>query len=297
MSAPPHVLRLRAALAPDEVGGRRLISVPGCWDALTALLIEQAGFEAAFLTGGGFSMASLGRPDVGLTSCADLEPAVAAIRDRVALPLIVDADTGFGSALNAAHAVRRLERAGATAIQLEDQVFPKRCGHMAGKAVVPLDEALGRLSAALDAREHVLIVARTDALGVEGFEAALERAEAFLNAGADLIFIEGPRTLEETRAIGLRFGVRAPLVHNLVDGGITATRSGADLEALGFAVALHPLLLMSGLARAAPRWLGRLRDDRSTEALAGELADLGELNALTGAPELLADAARYGAGA
>lgn len=295
MSAPAHVVALRAALSVRADGRRRLLSAPGCWDGLTALLIERAGFEVAFLSGGALSMGVLGRPDMGLTTAAELERAVAAIRDRVAIPLIVDGDTGFGNALNTAHTVRRLERAGASAIQLEDQTFPKRCGHMAGKTVVPLPEALGRLAAALDARDHALIVARTDAVSVEGFEPALARAEAFLAAGADLVFVEGPRTLEETREVGARFGDRVPLVHNLVEGGVTATRSGADLEALGFAVALHPLLLMHGLVHAAPRWLETLRRERSTEPLEDELATLADMNRLTGAGELLADGKRYGA--
>lgn len=295
MSAPAHVAALKAALAARDHGRRRLLSVPGCWDGLTALLIEKAGFDAAFLSGGALSMGVFGRPDMGLTTATELERVVAAIRDRVALPLIVDGDTGFGNALNTAHTVRRLERAGASAIQLEDQTFPKRCGHMAGKTVVPLAEALGRLAAALDAREHALIVARTDAVSVEGFEPAMERAEAFLAAGADLVFVEGPRTLEETREIGARLGGRAPLVHNLVEGGVTATRAGAELEAMGFAVALHPLLLMHGFVRAAPRWLETLRRERSAEALDGELVTLADMNSLTGASALLADAERYGA--
>lgn len=293
MSAPAHVARLRAALAAGEGGARRLISVPGCWDGLSALLIEQAGFEAAFLTGGGFSMARLGRPDMGLVTAGEVADAIAVIRDRVAIPLIVDGDTGFGNALNTARTVRQFERAGASAIQLEDQTFPKRCGHMAGKGVVPLAEALGRLRAALDVRDHALIIARTDAVSVEGFDAALDRAEAFLEAGADLIFVEGPRTLEDTEAVGRRFGARVPLVHNLVEGGVSATRSGAELEAMGFAVALHPLMLMHAFVRQAPGLLARLKAERSTQAFAGELATLSDMNTLTDAPGLIADGARY----
>jgi 2-methylisocitrate lyase-like PEP mutase family enzyme len=293
MSAPAHVTALQAALAQGSGGARRLISVPGCWDGLTALMIEQAGFEAAFLTGGGFSMTRLGRPDMGLVTSQEVEQTVAVIRERVDLPLIVDADTGFGNALNAGRTVRQFERAGATAIQLEDQTFPKRCGHMAGKGVVPLPEAVGRIRAALDARDHAMIIARTDAVSVEGFDAALERAEAFLEAGADLIFVEGPKTLEDTAEVGRRFGARAPLVHNLVEGGVTATRSGAELEAMGFAVALHPLMLLHGFVRLAPDLLARLKQARSTEAFAGEIASLADMNALTGAAEMVAQGARY----
>lgn len=296
MSRPPHVLALAAALAPGAGGARRLISVPGCWDGLTALLVAQAGFPAAFLTGGGLSMARFGRPDMGLVTATELEETVWAIRDRVALPLLVDADTGFGNALNVARTVRRLERAGASAIQLEDQSFPKRCGHMQGKSLVPLDEAVGKLRAALDSREHALIVARTDAVSVDGLDAALERAEAYLAAGADLIFVEGPRTLAETAQVGAQLGARAPLVHNLVEGGVSATDSGEALERLGFAVALHPLVLLHALAALAPRILSGLARERSTAAMAGDLVRLEDMNRLTGADDLLAFARDHAAG-
>lgn len=287
MSAPAHVEQLRSRLAPTAAGSRRLLSVPGCWDGLTALLVEQAGFEAAFLTGGGLTMARLGRPDVGLVTATEAADAVMAIRDRVALPLIADGDTGFGNAINLQRTVRLFERAGASAIQIEDQGFPKRCGHMAGKTVVPMAEAVGRIRAALDAREHMLVVARTDAVSVKGFESAIERAEMFLAAGADLIFIEGPETLGQLEEIGRRFGARAPLVHNLVEGGTTPTESGDELERAGFAVALHPLLLMHGFVHHAPRWLATLRAERATTALASDIARLGDINALVGAAPLL----------
>lgn len=293
MSAPAHVERFKALVAADGAGRRRLLSVPGCWDGLTALLIEQAGFEAAFLTGGGFSMTRLGRPDMGLTTASEVADAIALIRDRVGIPLIVDADTGFGNALNATRTVRQFERAGASVIQIEDQTFPKRCGHMAGKGVVPMGEALGRVKAALDARDHALIIARTDAVSVEGFTSAMDRAEAFLEAGADLIFVEGPKTLEDTAEVGRRFGPHAPLVHNLVEGGVTAVRTGQELEDLGFAVALHPLMLLHGFVKAAPNWLADLKRDRTTDTFAEQLINLQAMNEITGAPALIAEAARY----
>ena len=294
MSAPAHVERLKGLLAAGEDGRRRLLTVPGCWDGFTGLLIEQAGFEAAFLTGGGFSMARLGRPDMGLASFGEVAGAVAAIRERIALPLIVDADTGFGNALNMARTVRLFERAGASAVQIEDQTFPKRCGHMVGKGVIPLPEAVGKVKAALDARDHALVIARTDAVSVEGFDSAIARAEAFLEAGADLIFVEGPRTLEETRAVADRFAARVPLVHNLVEGGVTATKQGAELEAMGFAVALHPLLLLHGFAKAAPQWLAQLKAERSTEGFEDALATLKDMNRITGADALIATGNTYG---
>ena len=293
MNEPEHVRRLRAAIGVREDGRRRLASAPGCWDGLTALLIEQAGFEIAFLTGGGFSMVRYGRPDMGLVDAAEVTAGISAIRDRVALPLIVDGDTGFGNALNVQKTVRQFERAGASAIQLEDQTFPKRCGHMAGKGVIPVGEAVGKVKAALDAREHMLVIARTDAVSVEGFASAVDRAEAYLEAGADIIFIEGPKTLEDTIAVGRRFGARVPLVHNLVEGGVTATKSGDALEEMGFAIAVHPLMLLHGFAKLAPGWLQRLRADRSTEAFESELLTLQDMNGLTGAAALIETGNRY----
>lgn len=293
MTAPAHIERLAALLRPGDDGRRRLLSVPGCWDGLTALLIEQAGFEAAFVSGGAVSMGRLGRPDLGLTTASEAAETVAVIRDRVALPLLVDADTGFGGVLNLQRTVRMLERAGASAIQIEDQTFPKRCGHMAGKAVVGHDEAVGRIKAALDTREHMLIIARTDAVSVVGCDAALDRAEAFLEAGADLIFVEGPRTMDELETIADRFGKRAPLIHNLVEGGVSPTQDGDRLEVLGFAVALHPLMVMHGLVAQAPRWLETLRQTRTTTDLASELVTLQDMNRLLGAAGLMDGAARF----
>lgn len=294
MPAPDHVARLRALLTADSDGGRSLLSLPGCWDGLSALLIGQAGFPAAFLSGGALSMARLGRADVGLVSITELLDAVSAIRDRVGIPLLVDGDTGFGNALNVQRSVRMLERAGASAIQIEDQTFPKRCGHLAGKSVVPLDQAIGRISAALDARDHVLIVARTDALAVEGFASALDRAEAFLAAGADLVFVEGPRDLAQLSEIGRRFGHRVPLAHNLVEGSHSPVNDGAALEALGFAVALHPLVLLHGFARLAPALLDGLKQARSTIPLADRLIDLAAINEIVCLAADLQEAERHG---
>ncbi|WP_066799684.1 isocitrate lyase/PEP mutase family protein [Sphingomonas soli] len=275
-----HVERLRTLLAPGA--GHRLLSLPGCWDGLSALLIERAGFEAAFISGAAISMARLGRPDIGLVGPTEIADIVMQIRDRVALPLIVDGDTGFGDAQNVARTVRQYERSGASAIQIEDQTFPKRCGHMIGKSVVPIEEARDRIRAALDARSAMLVVARTDALAVDGIGAALDRAEAFLEEGADLIFVEGPRDIAEARAVTERFAGRAPLVVNLVEGGSAPSNDGAELEAMGFSVALHPLMMLHGLVAHAPGWLTRLHHDRSTEAFAGEIADLHHINAIVG---------------
>ena len=278
----------------DRLAAGRPMQWPGCWDGLSALLIERAGFEAAFLSGAALSMARLGRPDLGLVTASELVDTVAQIVDRIAIPLIVDGDTDFGNTLTLARTLRQLERAGAAAVQIEDQVFPKRCAHMAGKRVVPVGAAVGRIRAAVDTRDTMLVIARTDALAIEGIDAALDRAEAYLDAGADLLFVEGPRTLAEAQAVADRFAARVPLIHNLVEGGVTPSPDGAPFFAMGYAVTLHPLLLMHGLVGAAPRWLSVLRDTRSTATLAGEIADLAQMNALTGADALLEEAARYG---
>jgi 2-methylisocitrate lyase-like PEP mutase family enzyme len=278
---------------------RERVAVPGCrqvpgvYDGLSALLVERAGFEVAFLSGASLSYTRFGRPDLGLVSMDEVAQAVGVIRERTTLPLIVDADTGFGNALNVQRTVREFEKAGASAIQLEDQLAPKRCGHMAGKQVIPATEMLGKIRAALDARRDAdtVIVARTDAHGVEGFEAALERAVAYAEAGADWVFYEGPDTVEQMRAIAA--AVRLPLVHNLVEGGRTPVTRVDQLADLGYKVALHPGFLVHLYAAVAPEMLARLRADGTSDAMRDRLLDLGRINALLGADELLAAASRY----
>ncbi|MCC5861427.1 MAG: isocitrate lyase/PEP mutase family protein [Gammaproteobacteria bacterium] len=281
---------LRALLAAPGI-----LQAPGVYDGLSALLVERAGFPVMFLSGAGLAYTRFGRPDLGLVTMSELVETVAVISERIGLPMIVDGDTGFGNALNLKRTVQRLEQAGAAAIQFEDQLAPKRCGHMQGKQVVSTGEMLGRVRAALDARrnEDTLVIARTDALALEGLDAALDRAEAYLEAGADLLFIEGPRTLEEMQQIAGRFAGRVPLVHNLVEGGGSPLRDAAALEALGFGVALHPSLLVHLFTRQAPRYLARLAAEGGTDGFADELLDLQEINAVLGAEGLLADAARY----
>lgn len=277
----------------DRVAAAGCLQVPGVYDGLSALLVERAGFEVAFLSGASLSYTRFGRPDLGLVSMDEVAQAVGVIRERTALPLIVDADTGFGNALNVQRTVREFEKAGASAIQLEDQLAPKRCGHMAGKQVVPAAEMVGKIRAALDARRDpdTVIVARTDAHGVEGFDAALARAVAYAEAGADWVFYEGPDTVEQMRAVAA--AVRRPLVHNLVEGGRTPVTRVDQLRELGYKVALHPGFLVHLFTAVAPEMLARLRADGTSDALRDRLLDLGRVNALLGADELLATAARY----
>ncbi len=290
---------MNAATPGHAAGLRSLVAAPGClqvpgvYDGLSAVLVERAGFAAAFLSGASLSFTRFGRPDLGLVCMDEVATTIGVIRERTPLPLIVDADTGFGNALNVQRTVREFEKAGASAIQLEDQLAPKRCGHMAGKQVIAAGEMLGKVRAALDARRDAatVIVARTDALGVEGFDAALERAVAYAEAGADWVFVEGPETVEQMRTIAQH--VHVPLVHNLVEGGRTPVTRIDELAGLGYRVGLHPAFLVHLLTATAPAMLARLRADGTSDALRDRLLDLGRVNALLGADALLADAERY----
>lgn len=285
-----HAAALRRRLGQPDA-----LKVPGVFDGLSALLVERAGFEAAFLSGASLAYTRFGRPDLGLVSFAELLGTVRTLRERIALPLIVDIDTGFGNALNVARTVRELEKAGASALQMEDQLAPKRCGHMRGKQVVPGGEMVGKIRAALEARRDAstLIVARTDALTVEGFDAALERAERYVEAGADLLFVEAPSTVEQMRTISARFGSRVPLVHNLVEGGRSPVANAAELRDVGYRVGLYPAMLAHLFARQAELCLRRLQEEGGTTAFAGELYDIASINELLGAPGMLELAARY----
>lgn len=284
-----HRSRLTRAL---QAG--RCLPAMGVHDGLSALLVEQAGFELGFVSGAGISFARHGRPDMGLVSMTEVADVVARLRERVAMPLFVDIDTGFGNALNVQRTVRVMEAAGATAMQLEDQLAPKRCGHMAGKQVIDAGEMVGKIKAALDARVHddTLIVARTDALGVNGFDDALERAERYAEAGADGLFIEAPKSVEQMQTIAQRFARRLPLVHNLVEGGASPVDSAAALDDMGYRIALFPIALLQGFVPMAQRLLADVHASGKTTDLGG-LMDLHALTELLGAGDLLAASERY----
>ena len=281
---------LRALLQQD-----RVLMAPGAFDALSAILVERAGFPLAFLSGAALSFTRFGLPDMGFTTLTQLVDAVESICMRIRIPLLVDADTGFGNALGVQHTVRELERAGAAGIVLEDQVAPKRCGHMAGKQVVSTQEMVGKVRAALDARrsESTVIVARTDALHVEGPNAATERAAAYLEAGADALFIEGPRTLPQMRFIAAEFAGRIPLVHNMVEGGSTPVSTAAELAQYGIRIALYPAFLVHFFAHQAPALLARLASEGGSDSMRESLSNLTTMNELLGAGDLLERAARY----
>jgi 2-methylisocitrate lyase-like PEP mutase family enzyme len=277
----------------ERLKDKRILLAPGVYDALTALIAEQAGFEALYLTGAGIAYTRLGRPDIGLVTASEVADTLANICNRVSLPVIVDADTGFGNALNVARTVRAFERAGAAAIQLEDQATPKRCGHLDGKSLVPAGEMAGKVRAALDARDRALIVARTDAIAVEGLEPALERAERYLEAGADVLFIEAPRTLEEIKTVTQRFAGRAPLLANMVEGGKTPVLAADALEALGFSIAIFPGAIARALGFAAREFYASLRKHGGTDAMRSRMLDFTELNRLIGTPEMLKLGRKY----
>ena len=285
-----HRVQLREKLRQDEP-----VKAPGVYDGLSALLVEQTGFDCAFLSGACLSFARFGRPDMGLVTASEVAETVSILRDRISLPLIVDMDTGFGNALNVQRTVRDFERAGASALQMEDQVAPKRCGHMAGKSVIGTTEMVGKIHAALDAREddNTVIIARTDALGVNGFDEALERAERYLDAGADALFIEAPKTVEQMRQIGQQFGSRVPLVHNLVEGGGSPVESIDELRQLQYRIALYPAALLHQFTPQAQQLLDVIQQTGSTASLRRQMYDLADMNTLLGADKLLGAGQRY----
>ena len=267
----------------------RPLLAPGVYDALSALIAERSGFEALYLSGASIAYTRLGRSDIGLTTASEVAQTLALITDRVRVPVIVDADTGFGNALNTQRTVREFERAGAAMIQLEDQTFPKRCGHLDGKGVVPVAEMQGKLRAALDARRSsdTLVMARTDAVAVEGLEAALERAERYLECGVDALFIEALRTPEQMDAACGRFAQRVPLLANMVEGGKTPVQDADELGRRGFRVVIFPGGTARAVAHTLQGYYASLRQHGTTLPWQDSMLDFDGLNRLIGTPELL----------
>jgi 2-methylisocitrate lyase-like PEP mutase family enzyme len=239
---------------------RRGMIVPGAANALSARIIDDLGFEAVYLSGAGIANTFLGVPDIGLVSLPELAQHTAAIRDAIRLPLIVDADTGFGNAINVCHTIRTLERSGANAIQLEDQVMPKRCGHFNGKAVVSPDEMSGKIKAAVDSRstEDLLIIARTDVLASQGLAAAIECAQSYVEAGADITFIEAPQSIDELSRIATEVGV--PQIANMVIGGKTPMITADELGRMGFGMVLYANAALQGAVVGMQKALSSLKD-------------------------------------
>ena len=287
---------MKTSLRTRLTQGETLLA-PGVYDALGALIAAQAGFEALYLSGASIAYSRAGSPDIGLMSMTEVADTLAAITERVSVHVIVDADTGFGNALNARRTVRLFERAGAAAIQLEDQTLPKRCGHLAGKSLVSQGEMVGKIRAALDARssDETLIIARTDAIAVEGFASAMIRAEAYLAAGAEVLFIEAPQSLEQMQEIASRFAGRVPLLANMVEGGRTPVRSVTELGEVGFKLVIFPGGLARALAKAATDYFASLKRHGSTLPFADRMLDFDGLNHLLGTAELLELGASYDA--
>lgn len=272
---------------------------PGVYDALSALLAEQAGFEGLYLSGASIAYTQLGRSDVGLTTYSEVVDVLRRITERVSLPVVVDADTGFGNAVNVQRTVRGLEQAGGAMIQLEDQAFPKRCGHLDGKALISQGEMVGKIKAALDARQHerTLILARTDALAVEGWERAITRAQAYAEAGADALFIEALRSEEQLSQAAQLFAHRLPMLANMVEGGKTPVLSATRLGELGFKIVIYPGGTVRALTHAMQGYFKSLHQTQSTTAWKDRMLDFDQLNAVLGTPELLARAKGYAADA
>jgi len=272
-----------------------ILTAPGVYDAFSALMVERAGFEAAYLSGASIAYTRLGRPDIGLVSFGEVRDVLSAISERVTIPIIVDADTGFGNALNTLRTVKELERCGAAAIQLEDQTSPKRCGHLDGKEVIPCAEMVGKLKAAIDARRSsdTLIIARTDAAAVEGVEAAFDRAERYLEAGADVLFIEALQSLEEMRTAAGRFGKRLPLLANMVEGGKTPLSYVSELEEMGYRIAIFPGGTVRAVAFALDQYFSTLRDEGGNAGNRARMLDFKGLNDLIGTPAMIAVGRSY----
>ncbi|PSC06590.1 carboxyvinyl-carboxyphosphonate phosphorylmutase [Alsobacter soli] len=249
-----------------------LIVAPGVYDMVSAKIADRAGFDALYMTGFGVVASHLGYPDAGLATYSDMVGRVRQIAEGVATPLIADGDTGYGGLLNVDHTVRGYEAAGAQAIQLEDQEFPKKCGHTPSRRVIPLDEAAHKIRVAAAARSSKAfkIIARTDARTAHGLDEALRRGEAFLKAGADILFIESPETEEEMRRIGSTFD--APLLANMVEGGRTPILSRSELESLGYKIAIYPVAGLLAATAALSSLYGHLRSTGSSAAWSGELA-------------------------
>jgi 2-methylisocitrate lyase-like PEP mutase family enzyme len=282
-----HVETLRDLLARE-----RGVLLPGAPNALAARVIADLGFKAIYLTGAGLTNMHLGLPDLGFMDLSQLVEHAAAIRGVSDLPLIVDADTGFGNALNVGHTVRRLEQAGASAIQLEDQRMPKRCGHFDGKELVAAADMAGKVKAAVDARRHgMLVIARTDARAVEGFEAAIERAGRYIEAGADMTFVEAPESLAELAAVPRRLAV--PQMLNLVLGGRTPVVDRAAAAAMGFSLVLYANAALQGALQGMQAALRALRDHGRLDEAGGLIAPFAERQRLVGKPEFDALERRY----
>ncbi|OGK85266.1 MAG: carboxyvinyl-carboxyphosphonate phosphorylmutase [Candidatus Rokubacteria bacterium GWA2_70_23] len=244
----------------DLLKGPDIVVAPGAYDGFSARLVEAAGFKAAYMTGAGTAASHLGQPDLGLTTLTEMATHAAHLAGCLSIPLIADADTGYGNVLNVVRTVREYERAGVAGLHIEDQVAPKKCGHIAGKQVIPTDEFCDKIRAASEYRTDpdLLIIARTDARAVTGLDDAIERGNRYAEAGADVIFVEAPQSMDEVQRIARE--VKAPLLANMVPGGKTPAVKFSDLERLGFRIVIYPAVCMGAAVAAIERSLARLRE-------------------------------------
>jgi 2-methylisocitrate lyase-like PEP mutase family enzyme len=281
----------------QQLAGNDIVVAPGVYDAFSAASAERAGFQSAYLSGASIAYSRFGRPDIGLVSMNEVAETVSTIRERLDLPLIVDADTGFGNALNVQRTVRLFERCGASALQIEDQSMPKRCGHLKGKSLVSPAEVVGKIKAATDARasDETLIIARTDAIAVEGFSAAMDRAEQFVEAGADILFIEAPQDVDQMKILTKHFQGRVPLLANMVEGGLTPMHDAASLQAMGYKLVIFPGGLVRARARMEQDYFASLKATGWNDPFRDRMLDVTQLNELLGTDQILEDGARYDA--
>ena len=282
----------------NRLGEKKILVVPGVYDAFGAIMAERAGFEALYLSGASIAYTKLGSPDIGLITLNELESVVGNVCERSALPIIVDADTGFGNALNVQRTIKLLERAGAAAIQIEDQSLPKRCGHLDGKTLVNAVEMNGKIKAALDARSNndTVIIARTDAISVEGYDLAMERAAGFVESGADILFIEAFQNVKQIAGAVERFGNQIPLLVNMVEGGKTPMLPAVELETMGFSVVIFPGGLVRAIAHTAEQYFASLKEMGSTRDYQNKMFNFEELNELLGTDRMLKAGKQYGDG-
>jgi 2,3-dimethylmalate lyase len=274
-----------------------IIVAPGAYDCLTAKLVERAGFTAVYMTGAGTALTRLGKPDLGFATLSEMVANAAAMASTVSIPLIADADTGYGGALNVYRTVREYERAGIAALHIEDQVFPKRCGHLDGKQVVPIEEMVIKLRAAVEARtdEDFVLIARTDALAVTGFDDTLQRCHAYAEAGADVLFVEALRTREEIARVASE--VELPLLFNFVEHGKSPLLPADELQRLGFKMVIFPGSIMLAVLPLVYQILGEIKRQGTTEALLDRMSNVVELFETMGLSDMLALDARVAGGA
>lgn len=275
------------------ISGPDIVVAPGAHDALTAKIIEKVGFSVIYMTGYGQAASHLGKPDVGLMTMSEMVARASSFVESVNIPVIADADTGFGNAINVMRTVREYEKAGVAALQLEDQVAPKKCGHMTGRQVVPKEEMIWKIKAAVDARKDsdLMIIARTDARTVYGIDEALERAKAYEEAGADILFVESPENIEEMKMITSSFNV--PVLANMVEGGRTPLLNKNELNELGYELVIYPTASTYSTAKSVMKLMETLKVQGTTESLMDEMVTFSEFNDLIGLMQIRDFEAKY----